>query len=132
MSRRDRRPIPTSWPTRSTRSLTQAVSHLPDARASVAILIGTSSYEDPRLTALPAVVNNVNDLAEVLSDDELWGLPTDRIVTILDRAEPSSIVTELERNAARATDTLIVYFAGHGVLTRDGELTLSTRTTDCD
>jgi len=41
---------------------------LPDPERSYAVLIGTASYRSPELTDLPAVTNNLDELAEVLTD----------------------------------------------------------------
>lgn len=46
---------------------------LPDPAASAAVLIGSSTFRDARLAALPGVANNVADLAAILTDAELLG-----------------------------------------------------------
>lgn len=120
------------WPTRLGRSSAAAVSALPDPGGSVAVLIGASVYDSSAWEALPAIANNVHDLASTLADEELWGLPADRIVVLLDRDDPSEIMAELAEGSRRAEDTFIVYFAGHGVLSDHGDLHLATRKTRRD
>ena len=108
------------------------MSALPDPGGSVAVLIGTAVYDDEGLGALPAVANNVHDLAATLTDTDLWGLHADRATVLLDLAEPSEIMVALEQGSRRAEDTFIVYFAGHGLVRRSGQLHLATRATRCD
>ncbi|MGF1431124.1 caspase family protein [Kitasatospora sp. LaBMicrA B282] len=93
---------------------------LPDPAASRAVLAGVSRYR--QLEALPAVANNLPALAEALCSGDSWRLaPADcRVV-----AEPASLQELLEpvaQAAEEATDTLLVYFAGHGLLDDRGDL----------
>ena len=99
---------------------------LPDPARSAAVLIGCSTYHDPRLGALPSVVNNVADLAGVLADVELLGLSAGHIVTLLDCADNAEVIAQLSQLSALALDTFLVYYAGHGLLARDGDLVLAT------
>src|SRR5215472_8256012 len=103
---------------------------LPDPAASAAVLIGTSTYQDPALSPLPGVANNLADLAALLADDALWGLPAQRRSVLLDRADTADMMGSLADLADQALDTFIVYYSGHGVLARDGELLLSTPATN--
>jgi hypothetical protein len=103
---------------------------LPDPAASAAVLIGTSAYQDPALSPLPGVVNNVADLAAILADEALWGLPAQRTSVLLDSADTADMMGSLAGLAEQAHDTFIVYYSGHGVLARDGELLLSTTATN--
>jgi hypothetical protein len=103
---------------------------LPDPAASAAVLIGTSTYQDPALSPLPGVANNLADLAALLADDALWGLPAQRRSVLLDRADTADTMGSLAGLADQALDTFIVYYSGHGVLARDGELLLSTPATN--
>jgi hypothetical protein len=105
---------------------------LPDPATSAAVLIGCSNYQDPRLGALPGVVNNVADLADVLADAELLGLPTRRIATLLDCADNVEVIERLSQLAADALDTFLVYYSGHGLLARDGDLVLATPSARAD
>jgi len=105
---------------------------LPDPAASAAVLIGSSTYRDPRLDALPGVVNNVRDLSEILTDSAFWGLPKERCRTVLDGAHPQDMSEPLDELASLARDTFVVYYSGHGVITREGELVLPTELTNLD
>ncbi|MGW1062823.1 caspase family protein [Micromonospora rubida] len=99
---------------------------LADPAASRAVLVGVPAYDS--LPPLPAVSENVNALRRLFADPAVWGLPTENIlVPDLTGPDPLGAVMEALRSAAReATDTLLVYYAGHGltnVLT--GELILA-------
>ncbi|WP_196778192.1 caspase family protein, partial [Lentzea aerocolonigenes] len=101
---------------------------LPVPSSSYAVLIGTSTYRN--LAGLPAVRHNLDDLAAVLTDPGLGGLSADHCVVVPDPAGIRTVYRELQRHAARATDTLIVYFAGHGLTGPRNDLFLSLTDTD--
>ncbi|MEU7554108.1 caspase family protein [Streptomyces sp. NPDC044571] len=90
---------------------------LPDPGASRAVLIGTAGYR--HLAALPAVEANVKDLAAELCDATVWGLPEQHCTTVLDPQHPAELLDPVNRAGEEAADTLLVYFAGHGM--RDAE-----------
>ncbi|MGH3933394.1 MAG: caspase family protein [Pseudonocardiaceae bacterium] len=64
---------------------------------------------------MPAVRNNLTDLAAVLTDRESSGFRRDHCTVLLDHADGDTVLRALFDNAKRATDTLVVYFAGHGL-----------------
>ncbi|MEV7170879.1 caspase family protein [Streptomyces sp. NPDC093224] len=86
---------------------------LPDPSTSRAVLIGTAGYR--HLAALPAVEANVKDLAAELCDATIWGLPGQHCTTVLDPQHPAELLDPVHRAGEEATDTLLVYFAGHGM-----------------
>lgn len=103
---------------------------LPDVDASRAVLIGTAAYRT--LDPLPTVANNLDGLATLLRDPDLWGLPEEHCSVVLN---PSSVdeLLEIVRDAAQqATDTLLVYYAGHGLLDQTSELVLTLPGSDND
>jgi uncharacterized caspase-like protein len=111
------------------------IERLPDPERSYAVLIGTSSYQSGKLAErpLPAVRNNLTDLAAVLTDPEFGGFRRDHCTVLLDRADGDTVIRALFDNANRATDTLLVYFAGHGLPgTRSKELYLTLANTNPD
>jgi Caspase domain len=86
---------------------------LPDPFASRAVLIGASAYET--LEPLPAVANNIEHLRALLTEPDLWGLPPENLTVLLN--EPRDAVLDgLHDAAVAATDAILVYFAGHGLL----------------
>jgi hypothetical protein len=81
------------------------------------VLIGTTkSLSDPEhLPELPAVANNIDALKAILLDPDLVGLSSECIETIVDAPSASQLLTRLSKAAKSSTDTLLVYYAGHGL-----------------
>jgi caspase domain-containing protein len=106
------------------------VALAPDPRRSYAVLIGASAFASADLAGLPAVAGNLTGLAEVLTDPALGAFPPGRCVVIADPASAEAADRALREYAARAEDTLLVYWAGHGGPGPAGELFLSVAGTD--
>ncbi|MFI8997332.1 glycine betaine ABC transporter substrate-binding protein [Streptomyces sp. NPDC053542] len=87
---------------------------LPDASRSRAVLIGTSRYT--HLADLPAVANNLTTLAAVLRGPASWQLAEEHCTVIADPGDWTEVLHAVRQAAEEATDTLLVYFAGHGLL----------------
>ncbi|MGW3008298.1 caspase, EACC1-associated type [Streptomyces sp. NPDC001219] len=87
---------------------------LPDPAASQAVLIGVHDYEN--LAALPAVERNLAGLTRAFTDPDLWGLPPTHCVALSQPPSAQDVLDTLSGVAQRATDTLVVYYAGHGLL----------------
>lgn len=87
------------------------------------MLVGVAGYR--RMPALPAVTANLRDLAAVLTDPSLGGLPADACTVLDDPESSSAVVAAVHEAAAQAAGLLVVYFAGHGLLDDDGELYLA-------
>jgi hypothetical protein len=95
------------------------VSVLPDPGASRAVLVGASRYE--YLEQLAAVSNNLRALAGLLCGPLSLQLPARHVSVVEDPAAADTVMGAVRKAAAEATDTLIVYFAGHGLVdSRDG------------
>ncbi|MEU9168402.1 caspase family protein [Streptomyces sp. NPDC048420] len=92
---------------------------LPDPARSRAVLIGTASYR--HLPQLPAVEANVLDLAAELCDATVWGLPVQNCAVVTDPLSPHTILDPVYRAGEEATDTLLVYFSGHGMRDADSD-----------
>jgi Caspase domain len=89
------------------------MASLADPGQSRAVLVGVSSYQ--HLEALNAVANNLTDLADELTAENVWGLPADNCVVVLDPKTAAEMLDPLVVAAQAATDTLLFYFAGHGL-----------------
>jgi hypothetical protein len=101
------------------------VALAPDPRRSYAVLIGASTSASAGLAGLPAVAGNLTGLAGVLTDPALGAFPPGRCVVVADPATAGAADRTLREYAARAEDTLLVYWAGHAGPGPDGELFLS-------
>lgn len=104
---------------------------LPDSSNSYAILFGTSSYQSNDLPNLPAIQNNLDDLAAVLSDPEHGGFLRDHCRVMNPPSNPAAVAREIQSTAPLATDTLLIYFSGHGCIgKRSGQLYFAFNGTD--
>ncbi|MEU5255533.1 caspase family protein [Streptomyces longwoodensis] len=99
------------------------MSVLPDPGASRAVLVGTSRYE--HLEQLPAVSNNVQALADLLRGPLSLQLPARHVTAVENPGAAHAVVGELRQAAAEASDTLVVYFAGHGLVDAQDQLVLA-------
>ncbi|TCO58074.1 caspase, EACC1-associated type [Actinocrispum wychmicini] len=101
---------------------------LPDPQRSYAVLIGASTYQSTDLPDLPAVRNNLDGMVAALTDPRCGGFVRERCGIAGDTAITRGTYRLLREYAAKAEDTFLVYFAGHGLtgeLRHDLYLTLS-------
>ncbi|MEU4655301.1 caspase family protein [Streptomyces sp. NPDC023723] len=96
----------------------------PDPARSRAVLIGVNEYEQPLLHSLPSVAPGVRRLAELLTDPTVWGLSEKHCVELPNPATSDEVLKAVCAAARAATDTLLVYFAGHGHLIGGTDLRL--------
>ncbi|WP_157248681.1 caspase, EACC1-associated type [Nonomuraea typhae] len=87
---------------------------LPDPLTSRAVLIGISEYT--HLSPLPAVANNLQMLASLLQRPDLWGLPAAHCTVVHNPTSIDAMMDPLWQAREEARDTLLVYFAGHGLM----------------
>ncbi|MBM7770562.1 hypothetical protein JOD54_000766 [Actinokineospora baliensis] len=85
------------------------------AANSACVLIGVDSYLDGELPSLRAVYNNIEQLHEVLTDDDVWGIEPGRIRKVHNPRSAAELIRPIREMSELATDTLIVYYAGHGL-----------------
>ncbi|MFI0976160.1 protein kinase [Streptomyces sp. NPDC021093] len=98
---------------------------LPCPESSRVVLIGAADYD--HLPPLPAVRNNLAALAGFFTSATGWDLPPEHCTVVADPAQPSEFIDPVRQAAAEATDTLLVYYSGHGHL--DDELQYSVSVT---
>jgi hypothetical protein len=96
------------------------VSALPDPALSRAVLVGVSTYL--HLEPLPAVANNLPALADVLTSPASWDLPAGHCTVVAEPDTMPAMLDPVQQAADSAQDTLLVYFAGHGLLDSRGDL----------
>jgi hypothetical protein len=87
---------------------------LPDPERSRAFLFGAASYQADNLPDLPAVGNNLEGLRAALTSGPGAFTP-EHCAVLLDPPEPVPPFNALKSHADQATDTLLIYFAGHGI-----------------
>ncbi|WP_425563077.1 caspase, EACC1-associated type [Microbispora amethystogenes] len=94
---------------------------IPDPARSRLILIGFSSFVD--FARIPAAPTNLRRLKTLFCDEMIWGIPG-RNVAILDGTRGlgrNAILSRIHEVAGQATDTLVVYYVGHGFLDEDDD-----------
>ncbi|MGH4032888.1 caspase, EACC1-associated type [Actinomycetota bacterium Odt1-20B] len=98
---------------------------LPRPESSRVVLVGVADYD--HLPPLPAVRNNLAALADFFTSAPGWGLPSEHCTVVTNPSQSSEFIAPVRRAAAEATDTLLVYYSGHGHL--DDELRYSVSVT---
>jgi hypothetical protein len=102
-----------------------------DPARSACVLIGVSRYE--HLPDLHSVGGNLTALQRLLTDGSVWGVPKDRLWTVPDPRTPGDLTARIYDAAAKAPDTLIVYYAGHGLRSiEDDQLYLTVSTSQAN
>ncbi|MET9491183.1 caspase family protein [Nocardia sp. NPDC006630] len=94
------------------------------------MLIGSGTHTQPSAWPdIPAVAGTIADLARTLVA-RCGVRPEETLISLLDPTDPMRLYAELSVAAHEATDVLVLYYIGHGVLDVDMQLHLSTRATD--
>ncbi|MEV7141937.1 caspase, EACC1-associated type [Streptomyces tauricus] len=95
-----------------------------DPSRSACVLIGVDDYT--LLDSLRSVRHNLVELRAALTNEEIWGIPEDRIFTVANPAAPADLAGPIREAGLLAEDTLIVYYAGHGLIDRHEQQLLLT------
>ncbi|WP_445520982.1 caspase, EACC1-associated type [Streptomyces sp. NEAU-174] len=107
------------------------MSHLPDPERSRVVLVGGGRFS--AMAELPAVAANVASLCEMFTSEEVWGLPAAHCLVLRDPREARAISRAVKQAAREASDTLLFYYAGHGLIdSGTGELHLALRDSQPD
>ncbi|ONI76080.1 hypothetical protein ALI144C_35880 [Actinosynnema sp. ALI-1.44] len=96
---------------------------------SHAVLIGVSAYEDAEFRPIRAARRSVEAMRALLTDPVLCGWPPDRVTEIVNPSLAVDVATGLVDLAEKTTGALLVYYAGHGVLSPRAELCLTVTST---
>ncbi|WP_327107040.1 caspase, EACC1-associated type [Nonomuraea glycinis] len=100
------------------------------ASGARALIVGSGSYVDgSRLTPVPSVATTVEDLAACLTG--VGGLDPAHLVTLVDPADPATLLAALIKAMDGASDVFLFYYVGHGLQDDLGEdLHLATHATN--
>lgn len=90
-----------------------------------ATLIGVSRYTNSDLPDIPAAANNITDLAALLTAPAGGAIAADHCTVLHDPSDAAQVGASISAAAREAVDVLIVYYAGHGVVSRGGQLHLA-------
>ncbi|MET9116658.1 diguanylate cyclase [Streptomyces longwoodensis] len=100
---------------------------LPDPARTRVVLAGTSEFTE--LDGLPAVQGNLLALTEFFRSS--WHLSANDCVSVSNPAIPRDLSRAVQHAVSEATDTLLVYYAGHGLIDpRTGQLHLAVESTE--
>jgi hypothetical protein len=97
-----------------------------------ALLIGVGEYQNPAWNAL-VTVRDAQAVASALTDPAVSGYPSDQVELLYnEQATRDRIIKALQRLAERTTqsDTVLIFFCGHGALGTDGIYYFATHETD--
>ncbi|MFF5764631.1 caspase family protein [Streptomyces tanashiensis] len=95
------------------------------ARSSRAVFFGVHDYQE--LPALAGVAKNIPALLEQLTDPKLEALRREDCHHLAAGSARNDFLAAVSNAADEATDLLLVYYAGHGQYSRNGELLLATK-----
>ncbi len=96
------------------------------------ILMGASEYKDKNLPAIPNVRVNINSLRRVLKNPEIVGISNVTEAHNLTKRNTLKRLDVAIDNADRPERTLIVYYAGHGVIDNRQGFSVYLATKDID
>ncbi|MEV6300148.1 caspase family protein [Actinoplanes sp. NPDC051861] len=100
---------------------------LPDPRRTWLLLTGTAAASaDESLPGLPAVSGNLGSLLEALTSAGEHAILPEHAVVVRDPGDPADLEEALLDLAERDADTILFYFAGHGLVDDVGDLFLAT------
>src|SRR5918998_330536 len=94
-----------------------------DPAGTKVILIGTTTCpkDQTNLPDLPSVGNNIAELTTIFRDPEIVGLAEENIEVFVDPPSSTQLLVNLWQLARNVTDTLLVYYAGHGIKSADAD-----------
>lgn len=90
----------------------------------IALLVGISEFQDPQWRNLRYSEKDATDLAAALKDPARGHFDQVRMLTRPDQTTRAGILAalhELQQEATRPDDVVVVYFSAHGTLARDGQ-----------
>jgi hypothetical protein len=95
-----------------------------DPEKSQVVLIGISNYDDPQLPKLKAAEKNLEALKGIFVSESI-GINEQNITTIANESNKDKILLAIHQAASKAKQSLVLYYAGHGVLDENYDLYLT-------
>ncbi len=92
-----------------------------------ALLIGTTAYDDEKLSPLAAPAEDLKAIASLLSDEHIGAFDVELMLNRQHFEVQAAIASFLFRGEQE--DVLLLYYSGHGLLDRDGGLHLCAKNT---
>jgi Caspase domain/WD domain, G-beta repeat len=95
-----------------------------DHARSRALIIATTVSADPGIPVMPTAAGSLAGMREVLTDAALCGWPGASVTSVRDNSDPRALLRILRTLAGEAEETLLVHFAGPGILLSHSKLCL--------
>ncbi|MCC5943991.1 MAG: caspase family protein [Bernardetiaceae bacterium] len=95
-----------------------------DKKNTQILLIGVSEYQDEELHSLPAAVRNLDVLEDIFVSDTI-GAAQENVRTLKNPKTAQEVLQAIHEAAKQARKSLVIYYAGHGVLDQDFNLFLT-------
>jgi hypothetical protein len=99
---------------------------------SRAVLVGVSAYEYAEFPPIRSARNSLEAVCSLLADPALCAWPPEWITVIANPISAAGLATQIADLAESTTGVLLLYYAGHGVLSASGELCLTVTSTRPD
>ncbi|WP_416983893.1 caspase, EACC1-associated type [Streptomyces sp. T028] len=106
------------------------MTRFPDPARSRAVLIGVSRYDHRELPGIPAVRANLADLRAILTDPVSGTVRAEHCKVVGEPRVPTDFGIPVAEVASEATDLLLVYYAGHGLVDAQGRFHLAVSGSD--
>ncbi len=100
-----------------------------------ALIVGVGHYRFAPYLNVPCTVNDAEAVAKVLSDPHFCGYPPANVTLLTgEQATRDEVLTALDALAKRTTptDTILLFYSGHGEYSADGAYVLTTHDTRFD
>jgi osmoprotectant transport system substrate-binding protein len=86
-----------------------------DYSQSLAVLIGTSEYQDGAFPAILAAENSLEGMWQILTEDELCGWPARQVKKLSNESDNRHLGIKLSKWARKTTGVFLLYYVGHGI-----------------
>jgi hypothetical protein len=94
------------------------------------VLIGSGTFVSDSLSDYPAISDSISGMASVLTSANGLSLPSAHCTVVPENADARDVGRTLHAASRAATDLLVIYYAGHGIVGKRGELYLALADTD--
>ncbi|WP_405578386.1 hypothetical protein [Streptomyces sp. NBC_01092] len=88
------------------------------------MLIGVPKYEHPEFPPIPAALNSLQAVRDLLLDSTLCGWKDHQVTVIDDVSSAEKLIVQVANLVKGVTGNLLLYLVGHGMLSTSGELCL--------
>lgn len=104
-------------------------SRRPNRAQSRVLLVGAGRFDSDLLTPIPSVIRGLEAIQHALTDPQTGVFDDDEVHcrVVRNPTRQAELFDALYTSSAEASDVLLVYYAGHGLLDQEGRLHLAVR-----